>query len=1209
MDNNINGNYAHLRVQQAQTQASQVSSQSDVQPREHSAQMHDDAAAEQLGRSQLLRVNIPSAPEPVKLTGLKDILSNEHISDEDTDKILMNFDFSTEECAALRNQYPDLNKIVEAFDIFFNFSDIFKDASKELIQENIGKSCKNPKELEVLSYFSKKNFNILQEKFGFSNEDALSFLFNLNSDFDKYNAAFKISQLTGSPFAVIIGNINDLGRKFVCPINNEQLLAMKELEASIGSPFNIYKAGLIENSEQITPQFIESLEKELDSFLNQDIRINNLEQDPVSLLCDMQKINAFIKKYGLDFGKMNADDKFDKIRNIVNSPYAEKSVGFLLQCSDEVKKQCPDLIFQAAADKDFMENTEGLAKLLNTIAKIPKNGMIYRDLLQRLKKEKAADIEGITKVAQAFADVGSYAFDSSSCGPLFAIDFKTGKPNYDECVKFIHLIQEFYSGEDSEYSLDDFMSQVWRGIDYENYESCFAKLKDMGLYGKIAPWDMKEIMENPDNPDTLTTAIKYRSHPLISGEVFLFDQFDSKKIDAEYNKVCDSIRNLNPGYKDMDVNDCVLILKSYSKLCHYFYNRLQFGTDIEDEDLNIDKVLQKNKGFDCAEYAREFFTTDFPNINIKDKIMVFSKITDANKDIVVEILKKGEMPKEKLLANIGNENFLWLALRDYKQAENIVANQENIVLEHPEKYVNGEYKTKEDMIKDVDTFFKYNQICLMVLASATDKETVNYLLRMRFEDAREYLGTLTSLGLQKLDMLSRFNNSLNVDGKPFLPAQKIGFIDLLNAYKDSNLSMDKLQTMLDSGKVDLAELNMDLFNQVMKSMGMTDDEIASIPKEKLTSWDTKYIHLLVKDIHEENNQAFSDILRAGNFSDFRQYIQDTSNVYGQTNAVTRKKFADLGMNYDKWLKPSQENEVVFKAKDDNKEQLVQIQKQFLEDISALRQGPVKGFIDKQYPKCIKNNEFVIPLEFTTSKAKLNEFITGVIKALDPVWKRAQGNAQNPDPKRSATARNTLTILDHFNQRVKDIESLTETKGIKNIDVKIKMWDRVPQKDIFQGNYSTCCIGMGGGNGTAMPYYLMNTAFNMIELVDNESGKTIGNALCFFEKNEKGKPIFVIDNIEINNSQKPSDKVGLQLRDAITQYAANVAKEVTGNDDTQIVMGGQYNDVPCEDLPKRTQKIEFVGDISREDIYSDLYTGWPDKEDLLKPTRQITWILK
>ena len=83
-----------------------------------------------------------------------------------------------------------------------------------------------------------------------------------------------------------------------------------------------------------------------------------------------------------------------------------------------------------------------------------------------------------------------------------------------------------------------------------------------------------------------------------------------------------------------------------------------------------------------------------------------------------------------------------------------------------------------------------------------------------------------------------------------------------------------------------------------------------------------------------------------------------------------------------------------------------------------------------------------------------------------------------------------------------------------------MWDRNPRKDISQGNYSTCCIAVGGGNGRFMPHYVLNTSFNMIEVVDNKTGKPLGNALCFFVIDEKGKPSFIIDNIEINNSQKP-----------------------------------------------------------------------------------------
>ena len=43
----------------------------------------------------------------------------------------------------------------------------------------------------------------------------------------------------------------------------------------------------------------------------------------------------------------------------------------------------------------------------------------------------------------------------------------------------------------------------------------------------------------------------------------------------------------------------------------------------------------------------------------------------------------------------------------------------------------------------------------------------------------------------------------------------------------------------------------DLFNKIMKISGLTDDEITSIPKEKLIAWDMKYTHLLSKEIAEE----------------------------------------------------------------------------------------------------------------------------------------------------------------------------------------------------------------------------------------------------------------------------------------------------------------------------------------------------------------------
>ena len=536
----------------------------------------------------------------------------------------------------------------------------------------------------------------------------------------------------------------------------------------------------------------------------------------------------------------------------------------------------------------------------------------------------------------------------------------------------------------------------------------------------------------------------------------------------------------------------------------------------------------------------------------------------------------------------------------------------NTVLGHPEYYVNGTYPTKADCDNAVNKFFDKHKVKLAELSSAMDKEGVNHLMRKRFEDAEEYLDTLNDFNVKDLDMLKKLCNSVNESGKPFMPTQKVEFIDLISAYKLNNLDMSKMQTMVENGRVNLPELQTDLFNDIMKKSGMSDEEIAKIPPEKLAAWDIRYSHLLAKEIQGEftyedsmhvatkaGDKTFSDIIKAANLDDFNRYIHDEGNIYGKSNKKTSSEFQQLGMDYEKWLHPSKDSEVKLQIKDKNAEQLSQISNQLLEDINVLRQTPVKGFLNKQFPKCIgKNGDFVIPSDVMQSKSKLNDFTNNIIKQLEPVWNRAQGNLNNPDPKRVATAKNTLTILEHFKARLADIakvETSKEAKVEKDLDLTIKMWDRVPQKDLFQGNYSTCCIGMGGGNGSAMPHYLLNTAYNMIEINDNVTGKTIGNALVYFVKDSSGKPTFIVDNIEINNGAKPSDEGGIAIRNKIVEYAANVAKEVTGKDDVNIYMGGDYNDVPCNDLPKSSQQVSFLGDIDCDNIYMDLYKGWIDKD--------------
>ena len=380
-------------------------------------------------------------------------------------------------------------------------------------------------------------------------------------------------------------------------------------------------------------------------------------------------------------------------------------------------------------------------------------------------------------------------------------------------------------------------------------------------------------------------------------------------------------------------------------------------------------------------------------------------------------------------------------------------------------------------------------------------------------------------------------------------------------------------------------------------MNIPKEKIELIPDDKLTSWNTKYLHLLARDVSKDET-AFLDLINAANFAEFSEYIHDETNIYGQSNAATKVEFEKYGIDYKTWINPSKDSEIQFVAKNKDEEQLSQITAQINEDINALRKTPIKGLINKRFKNFIQNDKFIIPQEICTNKTKLEIFIKNIIEQLDDVWKRAQGNLDNPD--KATSAKNTLTILDHLNQRLSDIIAIDTSSGkTKTLDLTIKMWDRIPQKDIFQGNYSTCCIGMGNQNSAAMPYYLLNTAYNMIEIVDNYSGSVMGNALCYFVTDENDSPIFIVDNVEISNSYKTTEKVGIELRDNITEYASRIAKQVSGRDDFPIYMSTSYNDAPTDDLKEETKSLKLLGHVDCDSIYMDLYGGWEKPEGVQK----------
>ena len=135
---------------------------------------------------------------------------------------------------------------------------------------------------------------------------------------------------------------------------------------------------------------------------------------------------------------------------------------------------------------------------------------------------------------------------------------------------------------------------------------------------------------------------------------------------------------------------------------------------------------------------------------------------------------------------------------------------------------------------------------------------------MRFEKATDYMKILQNFSNYELDLLKQLSNAKDITGKPFLSTQKIELIDLIEAYRVSKLSTSKIEKMIKTGKVDIAQLKKDIFVEILKRSGLTDDEIASIPNEKITAWDVKYAHFLSKEVQDNHDSAFDDIIRVAN---------------------------------------------------------------------------------------------------------------------------------------------------------------------------------------------------------------------------------------------------------------------------------------------------------------------------------------------------------
>lgn len=163
------------------------------------------------------------------------------------------------------------------------------------------------------------------------------------------------------------------------------------------------------------------------------------------------------------------------------------------------------------------------------------------------------------------------------------------------------------------------------------------------------------------------------------------------------------------------------------------------------------------------------------------------------------------------------------------------------------------------------------------------------------------------------------------------------------------------------------------------------------------------------------------------------------------------------------------------------------------------------------------------------------------------------------------------------------------------NMSVKMWDRNPQEDIFIGNKTRCCTAITtGSNSAAMPVFMMNTAFNYIEVTDNKND--VKGMARIYMSDVEGEPSVIIDSIELSDIKQMSDDDKTIFANNIFQYAKEFG-ETIAQKPVNVYYITQDLHLPIDkELDKQDMKQnEFIGDISSEKVYSNRNSGsrWDD----------------
>lgn len=480
----------------------------------------------------------------------------------------------------------------------------------------------------------------------------------------------------------------------------------------------------------------------------------------------------------------------------------------------------------------------------------------------------------------------------------------------------------------------------------------------------------------------------------------------------------------------------------------------------------------------------------------------------------------------------------------------------NKINEHYPKLDTEELKKEQEKVK---SFFKDNIHYILRTLKYLDCDTLNQMFDKRTSNFGYELTKLNELNDENFEILSQLIKCKNKQTKKELSAkEKIELCQIIRMFQEVKLDKTPLFKAIDEREIDIQEIkNSTIFN-IYNELELSTSQIANVIEEN-KKFNLEYAYLLLSQNPQTVDEEYEP-------EDFQYHVE-------KAKEVEEYRIKLLNKVEEKYANLSKENV--------NYKELSILFEKLIASLKNIQEHSALEIIDNFTKLHYEFNRKPPLLEERTFKDVISATLFGDFKKyiLDENNQYGVANKKTKE----IFEQNNLDWNKWFNCEFSEKEIKIDDKNLK-----LKLWKRDPKEDLFLGNKTSCCTAIATGiNGEATPIYLLNSAFNIVELKD-ENDKTVGMTRFFFAKDKnKDEPILIIDTFEFNSAfiKKINSKNQEMIMQEFCQYIEEFLKEIS-NDEMQIYIFNNENQLQNKFKYLKKEEIDFniLGKISEKFTY-------------------------